>query len=345
MIRVGIIGATGYAGAELARIISDHPQAEITVITSRQYKGKALSEVYPSMTGVVDLVCEEYDADSVCEKADYIFIALPHKLPMAIVPELLARGKKVVDLSADFRFDDLARYEGHYQPHTAPELLERSVYGLSDVFHAKIAGADLVGNPGCYPTSVLLPLIPLAREGVLDTASIVVDSKSGVSGAGRGLSLVTHFCEANESFQAYKVAEHRHTPEMEEVLSAAAKKPVGITFVPHLIPATRGMLSTVYAGIGEGVEAAGVVDKLKAFYEGRKFVRIRGGEGMPDISHVRGTNYCDIGVRVDEKNRRLVIVSVIDNLVKGAAGQAVQNMNLMAGIEETLGLSASPFPV
>lgn len=345
MVRVGIIGATGYAGAELVRILTDHPDAELSVITSRQYGGKPLSEVYPSMAGVVDLVCEEYSVDAVCEKADFIFIALPHKIPMSIVPELLARGKKVVDLSADFRFDDCKRYEGHYQPHTAPELLKSSVYGLSDVYHEKIAAGFLVGNPGCYPTSTLLPLIPLVKEGLIDTSTIVVDSKSGVSGAGRGLSLGAHFCEANESFKAYKVADHRHSPEMEEVLSFEAGKEVNITFVPHLIPATRGMLTTIYAGIKGDMDEKRIVEKLSAFYADRKFVRICSGDRMPDISHVRGTNYCDIGVRVDEKNRRLVLVSVIDNLVKGASGQAVQNMNIMLGIEDTRGLSATPFPV
>lgn len=343
--RVGIIGATGYAGAELVRLLSGHPGVTLSVITSRQYVGKAYGDVYPAMAGVVDLTCEAYDPEKIAEKADLLFIALPHKVPMGIVPDLLCRGKKVVDLSADFRFSDVERYEAHYQPHTAKELLADAVYGLSDVYHEKIALSDLVGNPGCYPTSTLLPLIPLLRENLLAPSTIVVDSKSGVSGAGRGVSLGTHFCEVNEGFKAYKAADHRHSPEMEEVLSREAGEEVAITFVPHLLPATRGMLSTIYASLKRPVEEKEIRGVLEDFYASRQFVRIAKEGAMPDISHVRGTNYCNIGVKLDARNGRLVIVSVIDNLVKGAAGQAVQNMNIMLGLDDGMGLSAVPFAV
>ena len=233
MIRAGVIGATGYAGAELVRILSGHPEVELNCLTSRQYAGKRFDQVYPSMQGWVDLVCEAFDPDSVASKIDVAFLALPHKLPMAIVPELLQRKIKVVDLSADFRFKDVKDYEAYYQPHTAPALLEKAVYGLCEVYAGQIKKAELVGNPGCYPTSVLLPLVPLIQAGLIETKPLIADSKSGVSGAGREATLTTHFCQVNESFKAYKVGAHRHTPEMTAILGAQAGRPVGLTFVPQ----------------------------------------------------------------------------------------------------------------
>ncbi|MEW6672934.1 MAG: N-acetyl-gamma-glutamyl-phosphate reductase [Thermodesulfobacteriota bacterium] len=345
MIRVGVVGATGYAGAELVRILSAHPEAEITIITSRQFAGKAFDRAFPSMTGFVNLVCEELAIDTLCERADVVFIALPHKIPMAIVPELLDRGKKVIDLSADFRFKDVSVYESVYQHHSARQLLERAVYGLCEVYHDQIRNADLVGNPGCYPTSTILPLLPLLKGGLLAGAPIIVDSKSGVSGAGRSPSITTHFCEVNDSFKAYKVAEHRHCPEMEEVLSRETGNRIQLTFVPHLVPMTRGMLTTAYAELKPGIGADHVRNCIAAYYAGRPFVRLCPYNGLPDTLHVRGTNYCDIGFRIDQRNGRLVLISAIDNLVKGAAGQAVQNMNIMTGLSETTGLIQAPYPI
>ncbi len=345
MIRVGVVGATGYAGAEVVRIIAGHPQVELALLTSRQYAGTALSDIFPAFSGVVDQLCREYDADSVCDRCDVVFLALPHKVSMAVAPELVSRGRRVIDLSADFRFRDLSRYESHYQPHSAPQLLENAVYGLCEVHTERIRQARLVGNPGCYPTSVLLPLLPLVRAGLIDVDTIVADAKSGVSGAGRGLSLATHFCEVNESFKAYKVGGHRHTPEMEEQLSLAADRDVRITFTPHLIPATRGMLTTVYAHVKADLTTQVVRDCLGEAYQGRSFVRICGTGRFPDTLHVRGTNFCDIGLHVDERTGRLILISAIDNLVKGAAGQAVQNMNLMLGLPETAGLAQIPYPL
>jgi len=345
MIRVGIVGATGYAGAELVRILSGHPGVKITVLTSRKYKGERFDGIYPSMMGSVDLVCEEYDADHICEKADIIFTALPHKLPMEFIPELITRGKKVIDLSADFRFHDVAKYEKSYQQHTAKDLLKKAVYGLSEIYHEKIKCSDLIGNPGCYPTSVLLPLIPILESKLINFKTIVADSKSGVSGAGRSPSLVTHFCEANESFKAYKVATHRHNPEMEEILSFESGQDVRITFVPHLVPMTRGMLTTIYADLFKGTGYDDIKNCLNSFYTDKPFIRICPKEKFPDTLHVRGTNYCDIGFTLDLPNQRLILVSAIDNLVKGAAGQAVQNMNIMLGLDETTGLMNVPFPV
>ena len=345
MIRVGVIGATGYAGAEIVRILCGHPEITLSILTSRQYAGVSFASVFPSMEGSVSLLCEELSLDRVCDNADVVFTALPHKMPMELVPELIRRGKKVIDLSADFRFKDAATYETHYQPHTAKDLLEKTVYGLCEINFDTIKDADLVGAPGCYPTSVLLPLVPLLKQGLIDPHSIVADSKSGVSGAGRTLSLTAHFCEANESFKAYKVAEHRHNPEMEEVLSLEAGLPVKITFVPHLVPMSRGILTTIYANPAKDITSADIRECITAFYSGRPFIRICPGNRLTNTMHVRGSNYCDIGFRLDERNHRLILISAIDNLVKGAAGQAVQNMNIMLGLDETLGLMTVPFPV
>ena len=344
MTRVGVIGATGYAGAELVRILAGHPDIDLSIVTSRQYAGMKFSDIYPAMEGVVNLCCEPYSAKLVEERADIVFTALPHKLPMEIVPALIDKGKRVIDLSADFRFKDAAVYETYYQPHMARELLKSAVYGLCEIYFERIKAADLIGNPGCYPTGALLPLLPLLKTGWLDTASIVVDSKSGVSGAGRSLSLTTHFCEVNDSLNAYKVAEHRHNPEINEVLSLESGRDMTVTFVPHLVPVTRGMLTTIYAGLTKSVDQKDIDACLRTFYDGRPFVRICANR-MPDTLQVRGTNFCDIGFKVDTANQRLVLISAIDNLVKGAAGQAVQNMNIMLGLDETTGLMAVPFPI
>jgi N-acetyl-gamma-glutamyl-phosphate reductase len=345
MIRVAVVGATGYAGAELVRILAGHPETELTVLTSRQYAGVRFDQVYPAMAGRVDAICREYSTDYVCENADMVYMALPHKLPMTFVPDILKLGKKVIDLSADFRFNDAQLYESVYQPHTAKDLLDSAVYGLCEIYAEQIRTAVLIGNPGCYPTSVLLPLVPLLKQGLLIPATLIADSKSGVSGAGRSLALATHFCEVNESFKAYKVGVHRHNPEMNAVLSREAREPVGITFVPHLVPMSRGMLTTIYATPSPGVKKQDIIDCYRKAYRGRPFIRLCPQDRLPDTLHVRGTNFCDIGFKFDEANRRLILISAIDNLVKGAAGQAVQNMNLMLGLDETAGLFNVPFPL
>lgn len=345
MVRVGVIGATGYAGAELVRILHGHPEVTLAAITSRQYAGVPFDRVYPAVRGVVSLVCEAFSLDAICDRTDVVFTALPHKLPMEVVPELVARGKRVIDLSADFRFREVSRYEAVYQPHTAPGLTREAAYGLPEVYGDAVSRARVVGNPGCYPTSVLLPLVPLLKAGLIRAEGLVADAKSGVSGAGRSPSLGSLFCEVTESFKAYKVAAHRHNPEMDEVLSREAGRGVHITFVPHLVPMSRGMLTTLYTTTEEASSAAEIRSCLISYYAGRPFVRICPEGQVPSTLHVRGTNYCDIGLVFHAEDRRLILVSAIDNLVKGAAGQAVQNMNLMLGFRETAGLDAVPYPL
>ncbi len=345
MVRAAVVGATGYAGAELVRLLAAHPQVDVTMITSRQYAGKPLAEVYPGLAGAVESTCREFSADEVAEAADVVFTALPHKLPMDIVPGLLDKGCRVIDLSADFRFSDVSLYETHYQPHAAKDLCRQSVYGLCEVYGEKIKQAALIGNPGCYPTSVLLPLIPLIKQGLVEPETLIADAKSGVSGAGRAPSLGTHLCEVNESFKAYKVDIHRHAPEMRHILAAEAGSPVDLIFVPHLIPMNRGMLATIYADLTRRLSDADILDVLADYYNESPFIRIYSPGCFPETRFVRGGNFCDIGVKVSASGRRAILVSAIDNLIKGAAGQAVQNMNLMFGIDETAGLDMIIFPV
>jgi N-acetyl-gamma-glutamyl-phosphate reductase len=344
MTRVGIIGASGYAGAELVRILAAHPSVTLSVLTCRQDAGDRFDRIYPSLTGFVDLICDAYNADQLASAVDLVFMALPHQLPMALVPELLSKGVKVIDLSADFRFKNAQVYQAFYQPHSAVDLLDKAVYGLCEIYRDQVRQAELVGNPGCYPTSVLLPLIPLLKAGLIQADGLIADAKSGVSGAGRGASLATHYCQVNESFKAYKVATHRHTPEMEEILSEQAGRPIALTFVPHLVPMTRGMQTTMYAALSGGVQETDIQQCLADFYKDRPFVRLRGSQ-PPDTLHVKGTNFIDIGLKVETRSARLILMSAIDNLVKGAAGQAVQNMNIMLGIEETAGLWQPPYPL
>ncbi|MCK4727936.1 MAG: N-acetyl-gamma-glutamyl-phosphate reductase [Desulfobacterales bacterium] len=345
MVKAAVIGGTGYAGVELVRILLGHPHAELTMITSRQYAGRPFSDIYPAMAGIVNLTCQAFSEEAVSEAAEVIFTALPHKASMGVVPGLIDRGKRVIDLSADFRFKDPALYEAWYEPHQAKDLLKTAVYGLPEIYLDDIQKASLVGNPGCYPTSVLLPLLPLIKAPFVDADSIVADSKSGTSGAGRSVSLATHFCEVNEGFKAYKVAEHRHNPEMDEVLSLFAGRTIHLTFTPHLVPMTRGMLTTIYVGLKEDVSTRDVASYLDSFYADKPFVRICPRGRFPNTMYVRGTNYCDIGFQVAEQTKRLVLISAIDNLVKGASGQAVQNMNIMLGLPETAGLDQIPFPL
>jgi len=345
MITVGIVGASGYTGVELARLLCHCPDVQLTVATSRQYKGRKLAEVYPNLAGLVDIVCEDLSAEELAERADLFFTAVPHQTAMAIVPDLLAAGKKVVDLSADFRLHDAAVYEKWYQAHTAQEYLAEAVYGLPELHRQKITAARLVANPGCYPTSVILGLAPLLKAGVVDTETIIADSKSGTSGAGRTAQTGTLFCEVTEGFKAYKVGAHRHTPEMEQEIGELCRKQVTISFTPHLLPISRGILSTIYAKLTGSMTDTEVHEMYSDFYKDETFVRVCEPGSFPATQFVRGSNFCDIGLKIDGRTGRIIILSAIDNLVKGAAGQAVQNMNLMCNLPETAGLLTVPlFP-
>lgn len=343
MIRVAIAGASGYTGFELLRILCSHPSVRVTLITSRQQKGQRIDEFYPALKRHCALVFEDTDPEKLAESSDLVFTALPHQASMDIVPGLLARGVRVVDLSADYRLRDPEIYEKWYSEHKTPELLREAVYGLAELYREKIRTARLVANPGCYPTSVILATAPVLSRGLIDPESIIADSKSGVSGAGRGVSLDLHFCEVNEGFRAYKVAEHRHTPEIEQELSVLAGRPVVINFTPHLVPMSRGILSTVYSSLKPGIGAKDVEEAFRDYYSDELFVRLCNRDQLPVSLQVRGSNYCDLGWRIDERTRRLIVISVIDNLTRGASGQAVCNMNIMCGLPEDTGIKEAPW--
>jgi N-acetyl-gamma-glutamyl-phosphate reductase len=289
-----------------------------------------------------DLICQALDVERLSQACDFLFTALPHKNAMEVVPGFIERGLKVVDLSADFRLGDPRVYEEWYGAHTAPALLQDAVYGIPELHREEIKRAALVANPGCYPTSVILALAPALRHKLIDHRTIIADSKSGVSGAGRSAVLSSLFAEVSENFKAYKVTEHRHTPEMEQELSRMAAEKVVITFTPHLVPMKRGILSTIYASLKKPSSESEILDLYRNFYAAEKFVRLHPSDLLPGTADVFGSNYCDIGLRVDKRNNRLILISAIDNLVKGASGQAIQNMNLMLGLEESLGLEVVP---
>ncbi len=339
-MQIAIAGATGYTGLELTRILSAHPHVTISALTSESYAGREYSSVYPGYLKRDLPRLEPLVPNAITSKADIIFTALPHKTAMRVIPALLKRGKRVIDLSADFRFKSQKTYEQWYQEHSAPALLARAVYGLPELHRSAIKKAKLVANPGCYPTSIILPLIPLLHQGLITTSSIIADSKSGVSGAGRGAKTASLFCEVNEGFRAYGVFEHRHQPEIEEQLSGLSGSSIKIAFTPQLLPISRGMLSTVYVRLKKSTKPQEIQALLEKFYKKEPFVRILPQGSLPNTAAVRGTNFCDIGFRLQEK--QLVLISCIDNLVKGASGQAVQNMNIMMGCPETTALDMAP---
>jgi len=344
MLRVGIVGVSGYTGVELARILATHPQARLTLATSRQHEGKPLSAVYPNLKDCFDITCENPAPDDLADKADFFFTAVPHKTAMNIVPPLLQAGKKVVDLSADFRIRDVQVYEQWYQKHTSSELLAEAVYGLPELYRQSIAKSRLTANPGCYPTSVLLGLAPLLRKKLIDPATLIIDSKSGATGAGRSANVATLFCEVADGFRPYKVGgSHRHIPEMEQELSLLAGSEVSISFTPHLLPVCRGILSTMYAKLTTDMSIKALLELYGETYRNEHFVRLCPEGTFPATQHVRGSNFYDIGLCLDERTGRIIVLSAIDNIVKGAAGQAVQNMNLMNGFAETTGLQGAPY--
>jgi N-acetyl-gamma-glutamyl-phosphate reductase len=370
MKKVAIVGATGYTGQELVRLLLQHDQVEIKALTSQSYVGSKFSNVYPNAARFTDLLCSEGDIEKLSTEVDVIFVALPHGHAAKAITKKVLDNCRVIDLGADFRLKNPEDYKTWYQlEHANPALLGGAVYGLPELNRADIATARLIANPGCYATCSILTIAPLLHSNLIDETSIIIDAKSGVTGAGRSLTLGVHFDEVNESLKAYKVASHRHTPEIEQALQAVATHPITLTFTPHLIPMNRGILVTAYANLKSGVKISDVNAAYKARYGNEYFIRLyndandndlsnagvsggKSSEGksneaytLPETRWVKGSNFCDIGVTIDERNNRLIAIGAIDNLVKGAAGQAIQNMNVLFGFDECTGLKQMPiFP-
>ena len=346
MIKVGIIGSTGYAGAELVRILTGHKEAEIVWYGSRSYVDKQYADVYRNMFQIVDAACMDDNMDELARQVDVIFTATPQGLCASLVNEDILSKTKIVDLSADFRIKDVSVYEKWYGiEHKSPEFINEAVYGLCEINRDKVKGARLVANPGCYTTCSILTAYPLAKEGIIDMSTLIVDAKSGTSGAGRGAKLTNLFCEVNENMKPYGVATHRHTPEIEEQLGYASGEKVVINFTPHLVPMNRGILATEYASLKKDVTYEDVKAIYDKYYADEKFVRVLKENELPETKWVEGSNYVDINFKIDPRTNRIIMMGAIDNLVKGAAGQAVQNMNLMFGLDEAEGLNLVPmFP-
>lgn len=346
MIKVGIIGSTGYAGGELVRILTGHKDAEIVWYGSRSYVDQRYSQVYQNMFQIVDAKCMDDNMDELAERADVIFTATPQGLCASLVNDDILSKTKIIDLSADFRIKDVSVYEKWYGiKHKSPQYIEEAVYGLCEINREAVRGARLVANPGCYTTCSILTAYPLAKEGIIDMNTLIVDAKSGTSGAGRGAKLPNLFCEVNENMKAYAVASHRHTPEIEEQLRYASGEEAAINFTPHLVPMNRGILATEYAALKKNVSYEDVKAVYDRYYQDEKFVRVLDEGVLPETKWVEGSNYVDINFKIDPRTNRIIMMGAIDNLVKGAAGQAVQNMNLMFGLDEAEGLNLVPmFP-
>ncbi|MGN8799736.1 N-acetyl-gamma-glutamyl-phosphate reductase [Candidatus Merdisoma sp. HCP28S3_D10] len=346
MIRAGIIGATGYAGGELVRILMGHKNVEIKWYGSRSYIDKKYAEVYQNMFQIVDDKCMDDNMEALADQVDVIFTATPQGLCASLVNEEILSKVKIIDLSADFRIKDVATYEAWYKiQHPTPQFIPEAVYGLCEINREAVKKARLVANPGCYPTCSTLSIYPLLKEGLIDPNTIIIDAKSGTSGAGRSAKVDNLYCEVNENIKAYGVANHRHTPEIEEQLSYAAGEPVLLNFTPHLVPMNRGILITAYASLKKDIsyeEAKAAYDK---YYAGEKFVRVLERDVCPQTKWAEGSNYVDVNFKIDPRTKRVIMMGAMDNLVKGAAGQAVQNMNLMFGQKESEGLELVPmFP-
>ena len=346
MIRVGIVGATGYAGAELVRLLLGHKEAKIVWYGSRSYVDQKYADIYQNMFQLVEDICLDDNMEAMAEQVDVIFTATPQGLCASLVNDNILHKVKIIDLSADFRIKDVAVYEKWYGiRHKSPQYIEEAVYGLCELNREQVKRARLIANPGCYPTCSFLSVYPLVKEGLIDPDTIIIDAKSGTSGAGRGAKVDNLFCEVNENIKAYGVAGHRHTPEIEEQLGRAAGKPVIISFTPHLVPMQRGILVTAYASLKKDVSYEEVKAVYDRYYEKEYFVRVLKKDVCPQTRWVEGSNFVDVNFKIDQRTRRIIMMGAMDNLVKGAAGQAVQNMNLMFGLNETQGLQMAPvFP-
>lgn len=345
MIKAAVVGAAGYAGGELVRLLVQHPGAELVALAGHSNAGKSLSELSPWFSGICEMPLDEFSPEKLAEAgADVVFLALPAGVATEAAAELLERGIKVIDLGADFRFADADVYEQWYKkPHARPDLLPQAVYGLPEIWRDEVKGASLIGNPGCYPTSVQLALYPLLKAGLGDLSRpVIADCKSGVTGAGRNAQKHLLYCEANDSINAYGVAGHRHTPEIEQGLSRMSGEVASVLFTPHLTPMSRGILSTVYIGLKQTVAQSELRELYLAAYADEYFVRVLPEEVWPHTRWVAGSNFCDINLKLDERTGLLVVSAAIDNIVKGAAGQAIQNMNIMFGLPESVGLMQVP---
>ena len=336
MLKVGVVGATGYAGEEVIKILVNHKGVEITELSAVIDKEEPLSSIFPVFKGKLDIICKKPNPEAMAKNVDLVFLGLPHKVSMELVPVFMKAGKTVIDFSADYRLAPDVYKVWYGIEHKDKENLLKAVYGLPELYRDEIKKAKLIANPGCYPTSVILGIAPILKEKAIDAGHIIADSKSGVSGAGRKPDLALSFCEVNENLKAYKVNEHQHKPEIGKILSEVAGKEIDVVFTPHLIPMNRGILSTIYMRLNKKLDTKAVLEIYRNFYKGKPFVRISDEGKLPQIRDIVGTNYCDIGLKVTGDT--LIVISCIDNLKKGAAGQAVQNMNIIAGFDETEGL-------
>lgn len=338
-MRVGIVGARGYTGEELIKIFMQHPHVRLTYLAATLDKPAAIGDVFPAFKGRVHLACEPFSVERASAKCDLVFLALPHTVSMDYVPKLIKKGKMIVDLSADYRLKNYGVYrQWYHKAHKDKANLKRFVYGLPELYREKIKKARFVANPGCYPTASLLGIVPALTAGIADPESIIVDAKSGVSGAGRKATLDYSFCEVAGNFKGYKFGGHQHSPEINQELSKVSVSKVNVVFCPHLLPVDRGIYATIYMRLKRPMAAQKVAQVYQRFYKKEPFVRMKGPDQLPELKHVVGTNYCDLGLVVDPARRLLIAVTAVDNLIKGASGQAVQNMNLMCGFEETTAL-------
>jgi len=344
MIQMSIIGATGYVGLELVRILSSHPEIRLQKLISKSYVGKKFSDIYPSLRGICDIVCSDLNINELVKSSEFVVTALPHGVSKGIIPTLLQNGIKVIDHSAHFRYKDISIYEKVYKTkHGFPDLQSESVYGLPEFYREQLKDARLVADPGCYPTCSILGLAPALKSKIIDPSSIIINAISGVSGAGRKEDVGYSFCELDSNFKAYGITNHRHTSEIEQELSCLTGGKIELSFTPHLAPFKRGMMATIHANltdemIKKGITTEEVIQMYEAFYKNEYFVRVQHLGTMPEVKNVVGSNFADIGVIVDKRVKRLIIVSAIDNLLKGSAGQAVQAINIMAGLPENTGL-------
>ncbi|KKK41235.1 MAG: N-acetyl-gamma-glutamyl-phosphate reductase [Candidatus Lokiarchaeum sp. GC14_75] len=347
MIKVGIIGATGYSGSELVRILYHHPKVDIITLSSNSHNDQVYSSVFENFNKISEMKCEEEDLESLSEELDVVFLALPNGKAFELLTDSILKNVKVIDLSGDFRLKDVGVYEEWYKlKHLNESLIDKATYGLSEWKRSQIKNSSLISNPGCYPTCALLSLLPLIKENILEENSIIIDAKSGVSGAGRSLNLTTHFSECNESIKPYSVKSHRHTPEIEQELNEITGNGNSIIFTPHLLPMNRGILCTIYGTLKQQINYDEIKNIYEKYYKDEYFIRLTKENIFPETKWVKGSNYCDIGFTSDKRSNKIIIIGAIDNLIKGAAGQAVQNMNIMFNLKENMGLDSIPiFPI